>query len=57
MQDMNRGLGVMAKIFHTGRRISIGERVADALSKGKMQEVFMEMTGAVDVSNRASKVL
>ena len=57
MQDMNRGLGVMAKIFHTGRRISIGERVADALSKGKMQEVFMEMTGAVDVSSRASKVL
>ena len=49
MNDMSKGLGVKAKIFHTGRRTSIGESVADALSKGKLEEVFLEMPGAVDV--------
>ena len=34
----------------------MGERVADALSKGKMDEVNHEMPGAIDVTNRASKV-
>ena len=38
------------KIFHTGRRTTAGERVADALSKGYMKEVEKEMPGAVDVS-------
>ena len=57
MQDMSKGLGVMAKIFHTGRRTSIRERVADALCKGKMWQVFMELPGAVDIFGRASKVL
>ena len=33
------------------------ERVADALSKGKMEEAHQEMPGAVDVTSRASKVL
>ena len=54
---MSVGMGVQAKVFHTGRRTSCGERVADALSKGKMDEVEMEMPGAIDVSARASKVL
>ena len=45
------GLGVKAKIFHTGRRTSMGERVADALSKGKMEEVDQEMRGAIDVTD------
>ena len=54
---MSKGLGVRAKIFHSGRRTGIGERVADALSKGKMEEVYQEMDGAVDVSSRASRVL
>ena len=51
IEDMNVGLGVKAKIFHTGRRTSIGERVADALSKGKMEEVDQEMRGAIDVTD------
>ena len=34
LQDMSKGLGVRAKIFHSSRRTGIGERVADALSKG-----------------------
>ena len=51
------GLGCQAKIFHTGRRTSAGKRVADTLSKGKMEEVDQEMFGVIDVTDRASKVL
>ena len=54
---MSEGLRLKAKIFHTGRRTSVGERVADALYKGKMEEVHQEMQGAVDVTSRATKVL
>ena len=54
---MSVDLGVKAKIFHTSRRTIVGERVADALSKGKMDEVDQEMPGAIGVTNRASKVL
>ena len=43
--------------FHTWRRTSIGARVADALSKGNMEEVRTEMLEVRDVSHRASKVL
>ena len=39
------GLGVQAKVFHIGRRTSMGERMADALSKGKLEEVEQEMPG------------
>ena len=35
----------------------MGERVADALSKGNMKEVRAEMPDGMDVSNRASRVL
>ena len=49
---MSKGLGVVARIFHSGRRTGIGERVADALSIGKMEEVYQEMPVAVDVPSR-----
>ena len=45
------------KIFHTGRRSTEGERVADALSKGNRLEVQEEMPGAVEISHRVRKVL
>ena len=45
------------RIFHTGRRTTVGERVADALSKGNFVEVEKEMPGAVDVTHRCSRVL
>jgi hypothetical protein len=48
---------VVARIFHTGRRTTVGERVADALSKGNFTEVEAEMPGAVDVTHRCSQVL
>ena len=47
----------MVRIFHTGRRTTVGERVADALSKGNFVEVYKEMPGAVDVTHRCSRVL
>ena len=34
MEDFCLGVGVKLKLFHTGRRTTVGERVADALSKG-----------------------
>jgi hypothetical protein len=37
MVDFGRGLGVKVRLFHTGRRTSGGERIADALSKGNMK--------------------
>jgi hypothetical protein len=54
---MGVGIGVNVRLFHTGRRTSMGERVADALSKGNMQEVRNEMPAGIDVSERSSKVL
>jgi hypothetical protein len=48
---------VVARIFHTGRRTTVGERVADALSKGNFAEVEAEMPGAVDVTHRCSQIL
>ena len=57
LEDFCTGIGVLVKIFHTGRRTSTGERFADALSKGNMKEVEEEMPGAVDVSGRKSRVL
>ena len=54
---MSVGLGWKATIFHTSMRTSVGERVADTLSKGKTEEVHQEMPGAVDVTSRASEVL
>ena len=48
---------MMVRIFHTGRRTTVGERVADAFSKGKFVEVEKEMPGAVDVTHRCSRVL
>ena len=54
---MGVGIGVNVRLFHTGRRTGMGERVADALSKGNMQEVRNEMPAGIDVSERSSKVL
>ena len=51
------GMGVSVRLFHTGRRTTMRERVADTLSKGNMEEVAMEMPEGKDVSGRASKVL
>ena len=45
------------KVFHTSRRTSFGDKVADDLSKGKVKEVMQVMPESTDVSAKASKVL
>ena len=57
MEDFCLGMRVKLKLFHTGRRTTVGERVADTLSEGDMKEVEQEMPGALDVSSRKSVVL
>ena len=57
MEVFSLGMGVKLKWFHTGRRTTVGERVADTLSEGDMEEVEQEMPGALDVSSRRSVVL
>ena len=51
------GLGVQMKVFHTSRRTSLGDRVADDLSKGKVELVRQELATLVDISHRVSKIL
>ena len=45
------------KVFHTSRRTSLGDRVADDLSKGKVLDLMQEMPESRDVTGRASKVM
>ena len=45
------------KVFHTGRRTTTGDQVADDLSKGKVALVEKNMPEGVDVTARVSKVL
>ena len=46
LADLAEGLGVPIKVFHTSRRTSFGDKVADDLSKGKVQEVMQAMPGS-----------
>ena len=57
LADLAEGLGVPIKVFHTSRRTSFGDKVADDLSKGKVDDVMQAMPESKDVSDRASKVL
>ena len=57
LADLAEGLGVPIKVYHTSRRTSLGDQVADDLSKGKVQEVMQALPGSKDVSARASRVL
>ena len=48
------GLGVQIKVFHTSRRTSLGDKIADDLSKGKVD--LVKPLVETDVSHRISKV-
>ena len=52
---LSEGLGVQIRVFHTGRRTSLGDKVADDLSKGKTAQVVLDLPGSVDISARVSK--
>ena len=45
------------KVFHTSRRTSLGDEVADDLSKEKVDLVRQELATSTDLSHRVSKVL
>ena len=57
MADLAKGLGVPIKVFHTSRRTSQSDRIADDLCKGKVDLVRQELTESRDVSTRVSKVM
>ena len=57
LADLSLGLGVQIKVFHTRRRTSVGDELADDLSKGKLDMVEELMPGGIDISYRVSKVL
>ena len=44
-------------MFHTSRRTSLGDKVADDLSKDKVLDVMQALPGSRDVTAKASKVL
>ena len=56
LADLAEGLGVPINVFHTSRRTSLGDRIADDLSKGKTDSVLTELPGSKDVTDRASKI-
>ena len=57
LADLAEGLGVPIKVFHTSRRTSLGDKVADDLSKDKVLDVMQALPGSRDVTAKASKVL
>ena len=57
LADLAEGLGVPIRVFHTARRTSLGDKVADDLSKGKIPDVMQALPGSKDVSCWASRVL
>ena len=57
LADLAEGLGVPIKVFHTSRRTSLGDKVADDLSKDKVLDVMQALPGSRDVTTRASRVM
>jgi hypothetical protein len=55
LATLAEGLGVQIRVFHTGRRTSLGDKVADDLSKGKIGQVMEDLPGSRNVSDRVSK--
>ena len=44
-------------MFHTSRRTSLGDRIADDMSKGKIGQVFQVLPESVDISSRVSRTM
>ena len=57
LDSLARGLGVNIKVFHTKRRTSLGDQIADDLSKGIVSNLNDSLPGHSDVSYTASRVL
>ena len=57
LDSLARGLGVGIKVFHTRRRTSLGDQIADDLSKGVVSNLNDSLPGHRDVSYTVSRVL
>ena len=57
LDSLARGLGVGIKVFHTRRRTSLGDQIADDLSKGVVSNLNDSLPGHRDVSCTVSRVL
>ena len=57
LDSLARGLGVGIKVFHTRRRTSLGDQIADDLSKGVVSNLNDSLPGHSDVSYTVSRVL
>ena len=51
LATLAEGLGVQIRVFHTGRRTSLGDKVADDLSKGKVGQVMEDLPGSKNISD------
>ena len=55
LKDVADGLGIQVAVFHTGRRTSVGDQIADDLSKGKLENMEDLMGDSQDVGLGLSK--
>ena len=57
LATLAEGLGVQIKVFHTGLRTNLGDKVADDLSKGKIGQVMVDLPGSRNISDRVSRTM
>ena len=57
VHDIGLGLGAQVRIFHTGRRTSVGDKVVDHLSKYEMVAVRNLVPNMLDVRDQLPRVL
>ena len=57
LSSISQGLGVPVKVFHTRRRTDLGDKLADNLSKNKLESIKHAMPGSSDRSHEVSRVL
>ena len=55
--SISQGLGVPIKVFHTRRRTDLGDKLADDLSKNKLESTKQVMPNNSDRSHEVSRVL
>ena len=57
LKDVADGLGIQVAVFHTGRRTSVGDQIADDLSKGKLENLEDLMGDSLDIGLGLSREL
>ena len=57
VHDVGLGLGAQVRIFHTGRRTSVGDKVVDHLSKYEMDDAHSLVPNMLDVRDRLPRTM